>query len=289
MTITPQNINEEQSRMQTIRQDYEPLKQLSTALSYPARSDQLDYYRCFDEIPGAPTTRSRKIYDSTAIKGLNTWGDGILGYFMPSAQGSNWFKEQPIAKELRDSKRVRQWCQDNDEHLGYVLSRCNYYSEKLNKIKDSGCIGDGYLFIDNDIETGKLICLAPHPREFWLKRDYWGRPVKIHHCFNKSIRELADEFGEDKALSPEQKINLEKSPDAQIQVIHAIYKNKDYEQGKPGVKNMKWQHYYLNVPAKKIMLESGSPTLNPVGWSLNRPSNEVYGRGVISQLSLIHI
>ena len=281
MTKTPKNIADEQGRLETDRKDYEPLKQLCTALSYPGRSDKMDYYSTFDPQKGKSNTKSRKIYDPTAINGLEIWSSGVIGHYMP--KDVNWFAEEMSEISLRESKRIRTFLQDTDEHLRSVLNRSNYYEQKLVTIRDSAAIGDSFIFIDEDKQDGKQMMLAPHPREFWVRRDWWGRVSVIHHKFANTLQNIVEEFGK-AALSADQQLRLKESPHQKIEVIHAVYRNPDYNPESTGVKYMLWQHYYLNVSAKEIMRETGTYTLNPVPWSLNRPSHETYGRGIVSQM-----
>lgn len=284
MTKTPKDIIDEQGRLQTIREPYESLKRLCVQLAYPGRSDIWDL---FGLDTGKPN-KGRKIYDPTAIAGLEMWSSGIMGLYMP--KDVNWFMEEMADKELKDNKNVKKWLQDTDDHLRSVINRSgglgantDYYTQKMTAIKDAGAIGDAFTFIDEDKETGKLMFLTPHPREFWVRRDYWGRIVCIHHKFTKTLREVKDEFGE-RGLSSDQNLALSTAPYGNISIIHGVYRNSDYEPDKIGVKNMLWQHYYVNVEAKISMLETGSETLNPIPWSLNRPSHEPYGRGIVSQM-----
>jgi len=284
MTITPKNIIDEQERMDTEFKDCEKPKELAIQLTYPDRESAMDWYNTFDDTQR--TKKSRVIYDPTAIEGRKIWSNGILGNYMPKS--TNWWVQQMSDRKLMDSKRVRQWLQDTDEHLRSVLTQsgpdeANYYNQKLVSINDAGVIGDSFMYIEHDQESGKLMFMCPHPREFRIRRDFWGRIVAIHHRFNKTIRQIKNEFGEG-SLSESQKLALENSPNQKCQIIHAIYKNKDYEAGKVGVVNMKWQHKYLNVEFKKIIKDDGSETLNPIPWSLNRPSTESYGRGIVSSM-----
>jgi len=284
MTITPKNIIDEQERMDTEFKDCENLKELAIQLTYPSREPAMDWYNTFDD--KRQIKKSRVIYDPTAIGAREIWSNGILGNYMPKS--TNWWVQQMSDMRLMDSKRVRQWLQDTDEHLRAVLTQsgpdeANYYNQKLVSINDAGVIGDSFMYIEHDQETGKQMFMCPHPREFRIRRDFWGRVVAIHHRFNKTIGQIKDEFG-DGSLSESQKLALVNSPNQKAQIIHAIYKNKDYEPGKTGVVNMKWQHKYLNVEFKKIIKDDGSETLNPIPWSLNRPSTESYGRGIVSQM-----
>jgi len=284
MTKTPQNIIDEQGRLETIRKPYESLKQLCVQLAYPGRSDVWDLFG----IEQGKPNKGRKIYDPTANKGLEIWSTGIIGQYMP--KDINWFSEEMSDKKLKDSKRVKQFMQDTDDHMRSVINNSgglgantDYYTQKMVAIKDAGCIGDTFTYIEEDDTSGKLMMLTPHPREFWVRRDFWGRIVCIHHKFNKTLQEIKDEFGEG-ALSETQKIAIVTNPYQNAAIIHGTYKNSDYEPTKPGIKNMPWQHYYVNVSAKNTIKEDGSYTLNPIPWSLNRPSHEQYGRGIVSQM-----
>jgi hypothetical protein len=98
------------------------------------------------------------------------------------------------------------------------------------------------------------------------------------------MQDLVDEYGM-KALNRDQQINFrDKDFDKNtcVTVIHGCYKNRDYQPGQPGVKNMRWQHVYINIEGKHKILQTGSAKINPVPSSLNRPSSEMYGRGVIA-------
>jgi hypothetical protein len=278
MDITAEQIIREQSRLEEERRVYERLKQLCVEMTYPGRSD------CWELTAGDEgKSNARKIYDPTGTKGLDIWSNGIIGNWMP--KDINWFMEQMEDRKLKNVKTITKWLQDVDDHLRFVLGRTNYYEQKLVSVRDSGCIGDSFMYIEEERDTGKQLFLCPHPREFWLIRDFWGRVCGIHHKFMKTLKQIQEEFGAD-ALNEEQNRMIAEKPDYKIEVIYAIYKNTDYQANRIGVKNMRWNYNYLNKDAKKLMLKSigGRTTINPIPWSLNRPSHEVYGRGVVSQL-----
>lgn len=284
MDITAEQVIREQTRLEDERRNYEPLKELCTGFAYPDRQDS---YELFGLDIGKKQPKTRRVYDPTAVSAFQVWKNGILGNYMP--KGVPWFTEQMPNPRLKDSKNVRKWLQSNDEHLRYVVDSsgngdgCGYYDQQLVLLGDGGCIGDAAMFIDNDDETGKVMCMCPHPRTLWFKRDFWGRITGIHYKFQKTILQLKEEFG-GKALTDEQRTRLEKAPDEKVECIYAIYKNSDYQPGKIGVKNMRWRYVYIQSEKKKIMEDSGRDTLNPVPWSLHRPSDWTYGQGIISSM-----
>lgn len=282
---TPEEVIKQQERMVKIRDPYRALKELCIVLSNPARSDQYDFYAMFNDKAraGRPNTTVRRVYDPTAFGGLDIWGNGIMGNYAP--EQTPWFMGLMADRELRKSSNVRKFLQETDEHLRDTLNNSNYYEQKRVTITDSASAGDSYMFIDEDEETKKIMCMVPHPREFWVERDFWGRVRIIHHEFNQSVRDVEQEFGS-QALNEDQRLAVKTSPDQDVRIVHGIYKNKNFEPGKIGTKNMKWQHFYVNrssVPPIE-MRQTGTDTINPIPWALNRPSHEVYGRGIVSKM-----
>ena len=293
MDLTPDSVNKEQTWLEEYRKDYEPLKRICCDMAYPERVGAWDFQRAATGIGVAGKkiqSRIQRLYDPTAMKAFDIWAGGILGYYMPKE--APWFKEELSNRKLKYEKKVIEWLQDTDDHIRSVLrasggtgSSNNYYTQKAAAIKDAGCIGDSFMYVEED-DTGKQFFQTCHPNEFWVRRDYWGRIVTIHHKCVKTMKELVDEYGM-KALNRDQQLNYRDSAEAKnktVTVIHGVYKNSDYQPDQPGVKNMRWQHVYINVEGKHKILQTGSRKLNPVPGSLNRPSSEMYGRGVIASM-----
>ena len=294
MDLTYETVKKEQQYLEKYRRDYEPLKRICCDLTYPERVGAWDYQHSVTgiKVKGKKNrSRIKRVYDPTASKAFDIWSSGIIGHYMP--KDINWFAEELSDRKFKDSKPVIKWLQDTDDHLRYVLrssgglgSGNNYYTQKAVAIKDGGCIGDSFMYIERDKETGKLFMQTGHPNEFWVRRDYWGRIITIHHKTVSSMRDLVEEYGIT-ALNHDQQViynDKESNKDTPITVIHGCYKNKDYQPDQPGVVNMRWQQVYINVEGKHKILQTGSRKLNPIPWSLNRPSSEMYGRGIIASM-----
>lgn len=294
MDLTYDSVNSEQAYLEAYRRDYEPLKRICCDMAYPERIGAWDvqYAATGIAVKGREIqSRITRLYDPTAMKAFEIWSSGILGYYMP--KDTPWFKEEYANRQLKDSKRVIQWLQDTDDHLNSVLrasggmgSSNNYYVQKAVAIKDVGCIGDSYMYIERDEDTGKQFMMTCHPNEFWIRRDYWGRVLNIHHQYVMSMQEIVDKFGMT-GLSRDQQIKFmlpEADKNAPVTVIRGCYKNRDYQPDRPGVKNMRWQIVYINIDGKLKIQQTGSRKMNPVPSSLNRPSSEMYGRGFIASM-----
>lgn len=293
MDLTYDSVTKEQAFLEDYRRDYEPLKRICCDMAYPERVGAWDYQRAATGIAvkgRKQQSKIKRVYDPTAMKAFEIWANGIIGHYIP--KDINWFAEELANRQFKDSKRVIEWLQDTDDHLRYTLrasggigSSNNYYTQKAVAIKDAGCIGDSYMYIEPDKETGKQFMQTCHPNELWMRRDYWGRVLSIHHKSIFTMQDLVDEYGIADALSTDQAIRFrdkEFDKNTPITVIHGCYKNRDYEPDSTGVKNMRWQHVYINIEGKKRILQTGSRKMNPVPLSLNRPSSEMYGRGIIA-------
>ena len=289
MARTAAEIIKAHDRMKTDAEKYRDLKRICTKMAYPMRSNIWDV-----ETSDKGKRQGKELFDTTAAKDLEIWSSGIMGYYAPKE--SPWFTQQLSEKTLMLSKVVRKWLQDLDDHMRYTLNRSGsmgvggYYEAKKMAITDSGCIGDSYLLIDEDVDSGKLMCQTPHPREFTVRRDYFGRVVELHREFKKTVQQVKDEFGE-RALTDEQRLTAEDHGETEVVLIHATDRNPDYDPMQLGYKAMKWRSIIIQRQGGdgkeadgKIVKEGGYRTLNPIPWSLSRVADENYGRGVIAQI-----
>lgn len=284
MEKTAKDIVLRQSQMETTRQPYESLPDFCIRLAYPERQSIKDFYV-------AKNTQGKMvgkdIYDSTASNALQTRNNGIMAFFMPQTL-KTWFKPTISHPMARNNKRIRTFLQETGEQLHADISRSNYYEMKRLKNLDADAVGSAYLYIDEDVRTGRVMCSLPHPHLMYRGQDYWGLTNEIHYKFEKTLGEVRGEFGES-ALSLGQKESLKTNPDTTIELIAAVYRNDDFDADKPPAgKNRRWMAYWVNPgytdngQMGKMIRQGGYNTMNPVDWQLNKPTHELYGRGTVS-------
>jgi hypothetical protein len=285
MTITANEILSEQRRMEKARQPYESLQDWCIRLAYPGRQSIANHYMSVDQ---KGRLVGKDIYDATAYNGLEQRNNGIMAFFMP--ENFKWFTPTLSHRSGQISKRVRAFLQNVGEQLRYDIGRSNYYEMKRLKNLDADSIGAAYMFIDEDVRSGKVMCTLPHPHELYRVQDYWGLTSRLHYSFKKTLREVENEFGKE-ALTASQRMMLKDGPDTEIKIIHAIYRNEDFDANRPPIgSNRRWLAHWVNVDATKgdqlgkIIRQGGYNTMNPAEWQLNKPTHELYGRGSISQI-----
>ncbi len=281
-TVTAKTIIDRQAQMEEGRQPYEDLMDYSVKLSYPGRQSVKEWV----SLDKGKLT-GKDIWDATTANSLETRANGIMAFFMP--ENFKWFAPMVSNRQAQENKRIREFLQGVGEQLRYDIGRTNYYEMKRLKILDSDSMGASYLYIDEDRITQKTGCFLPHPRSCWRGEDYWGLTNEIHYKYKKTIRQISDEFGE-KSLSEGQKNILKEKPDYEVQIIHATYRNDDYDPLRPPAgTNRKWLTYWVNTEKTgaatvgTIIRQGGYNTMNPIDWQLNKPTHELYGRGTVSQ------
>jgi hypothetical protein len=291
MDLTYDMIEKEQSYMESRRADCQKTKQLCIDLTYPERLASWDW---LSSASGINTTGKKysgivkRVHDGTAKYAFSVWLNGVMGHFYPKQ--INWFREYYSNRKIKDSKAVIKWLQETDDHMVDVINRSgsvgcdnDYYNQKRWILGDAGCIGDSYLFIQKDKQTGKQFFMAAHPKDCWMKRDFWGRVMGFHYQMSYTMEQVVKEFGMN-ALSDNQRYIYTGTPEGKrnpVRVIYTCYKNYDYEENRPGTKNMSYQTGYFNMDGKVKILQDGSETINPVPYSMRRPPDSDYGLGLV--------
>lgn len=284
MNKTAKDIIMRQKQMEGERQPYEDLQDYCIRIAYPGRQSIKDYWIQKDT-KGRVT--GKDIYDATAYNALETRNNGIMAFFMP--QNFKWFTPSISDRMAQGNKTIRTFLQEVGEQLRYDIGRSNYYEMKRLKNLDADAIGHAYMFIDETTPGGRVLCNLPHPHQMYRGEDYWGLTNELHYKFNKTVKQIAEEFGQD-ALNQSQKDLLKSIPDTECELIMAVYRNDDFDPLKPPMaSNRRWLAYWVNTvktgneTTGTIIREGGYNTINPIDWQLNKPAHELYGRGTVSQ------
>lgn len=290
MKIKPKDILEEQKRMEQNRKPYEGLMDYCSKLTYPNRQPISEWMN----INSKGQMVGKSVFDATAMNAVEVRANGIMAFFMPTQL--DWFKQKMANRKIRDVKNVIKFLQNWGEQLRFAINRSNYHAQKRLKILDGSVLGTAYMTIDEDAETGKIMCNVPNPRSNFVTNDYWGIPRRTHEVFYKTLRQINDEYKEG-ALDDTQKLTLAKSPDTNVKLIKAVYKNSDFNPKKPvSNSNRRWLRFIVNTEAfdtntqtsgkiieSKKLGGKGYNTVNPIIWQHNKPTDEDYGRGDVSQ------
>lgn len=274
-----QKIIQRQSKMQTIREDYENGLWVDIGrFVNPRREDIKDAARF--NLKGQ--RKGRSVYDGTPLGALNTWADGMQGFLV----SGRWFKSQMSDPLLNKIDTVREWLELYDIKMYAAFERSNFYSVLGEWFRDAGSIGTGTMFTEEKLGTDRIIHTIIHPREVWIAENQFGEVDTVHRKFMLSARAAFQKFGE--KVSDRIKENNETEPDKEHEFIHAVFPNKDRMFNKRTSRNKTFRSIYLETKSSKnaagqntesasIARDSGFD-INPYAvWRFRKNSDEIYG------------
>jgi hypothetical protein len=215
-----------------------------------------------------------KMFDGTAPRALEIATNGT--YSNVISQTDVWFRPVPQLNDLNEIAEVRAYLQDVTEQLLFALNRSNFYRESLTLIANGIGMGTGTMLIEDRDGTG--VCNTIHPGQIFIDEDEHGIVDTIYRKYKVEIRHLADKFGIDK-LSRKQKKLLDDNPVAPVNMLHTIFKRRDYNPFKLDNLNMPVASVWIDIDERKIMGESGFDSFPGVVWRYFKNSGEIYGRG----------
>ena len=268
-----QEILQRQSKMQDIRNDYEPLWSDVTKLGNPRREDIRDEDK--NNIKGQ--RKGKNVYDGTALGALNTWADGMQGFLV----SGTWFRAEMDNPQLNSVDSVRHWLQEYDSKMYSAFDRSNFYAVLAEWFRDAGSIGTATLFTEEEVGTGRIIHTVIHPREIWIAENQFGEVDTVHRKFTLTARKAFQKFGD--SVSQTIKENLKTDPNKEHEFIHAVFPNEDRVIGKRTSKNKPFRSVYIESKGSdkgespNVASDKGF-ALNPYAvWRFRKASDEIYG------------
>jgi hypothetical protein len=212
-----------------------------------------------------------KIYDATAQSALLLLADGLQGYLVSPSM--KWFREKFEIEELDDTPDAKMWLEECDKHLYSVFAGTNFYEQMYSIFCDGGSIGTAILYLEEDLDTQKIVFNCLHPFTCYVQQDRYKRIDTIHRKFKLSAREAVKKF-KDGNISQEIQEAADKDPDLEFVFIHAVWPNEDrYKNG-----NKKYASVYFEENGKEIIQEGGYDDNPYAVWRWRTNSNEIYGR-----------
>lgn len=282
-------IDKTQKWLERIRGPYEALKQDSIDFALPRRGT----FSLKDETKGQK--KGQKVFDGSPVQLLEMWAAGTQGYNVSSA--IKWFMQQYPEPELMDNDDVRGWLQELDDYIYYVWRRSDtLYPSMGDLLLDAGGPGDGYVYLEEDYDTGSIEAIVPNPKEVYVKRDRYGKIYISHRKFKLSAEDAAEQFKKGKETGGYTNYGVSQSladivkndPFHEHEFIHAIYRNKDYKLGSLSGENRKYVSYYYEVGTTgRIVRKGGFDIMLPIDMSMIKGSGDDYGRGIVGNVIIM--
>jgi hypothetical protein len=272
--------------LQDIRKDYEP--DIDDIIKYVNHGRRT----ITDTQKGKRT--GQDVYDGSVISAKNMLRDGICGYSI--SKSYRWFNyalpgklnfprtsgmRAWTGKRMDEYPEVKMWLEDCEEVMYSAFLRSNFYDVVPEIVDDAITIGTVHILIEEDLGRSRTVFTIPHFREVYIAEDRFGTVDTHYRVYNLSLRQLMEKFGFDKMEEVDQnfKMQLEKNPHQEKEILHAIYPRKDYNQGKLDTKNKPIVSFWmLRSGKKKFLDESGYDESPIITWRWRKNNDEIYGR-----------
>jgi hypothetical protein len=219
---------------------------------------------------------TERVFDATATLALERFSAAMESMLTPRTQ--RWHKLKTTNRELNEIPAVRQYLDAVTEVLfnARYAPTANFASQTNEAYMSLGAFGTGGMFIDEMMGQG-LRYRAVHLSELYIAENHQGIIDTVYRKFAMTLRQFAQRFGREK-MSQRQRGMLEKDPEQNIDVIHAVHPNDEIESVKRSYRGMPIASCYVNCETREIVSEGGFRTMPyAVGRYVTAPK-EIYGR-----------
>jgi hypothetical protein len=262
-----------QARLEARRAIYEPLWREIDRWIDPFGAGGFD--------KGGVVQLSREIedlHDVTAIDGLDRYTAAIYGITVP--RGKRWHGLAFADQELMKLPSVRRWCEHATDRLfmARYAPDTGFETQAFEDIRQEGKYGTSPMWIGEKVGQG-LFYKTLHMGEVYIQENYFGRVDTVHRRYCCTLRDAVLEHGLDN-LSDKSRRDHEdvKKRDQEIEILHVVRPNHEYQPGYLGARGKKVESIYLELGEKHCISRRGFHS-NPIPVSrhITGPRDE-YGR-----------
>lgn len=258
--------------MKAERSTIEPIWRACYLVTTPERAHGLA-----GEVVDAQSAQQRKadILDNTATDSVRMFASSVHGGMTPA--NSIW-----VALDVGDeSDEERRWLDHAAEMMWEAIHGSNFDAAGFESLLDSMCAGWFPLYIDEDVDTNKLVFQQwPIGQCYIACSKAGGKADIVYRLYELTAEQAVAEYGD--AVSPKVKEDALKEPTCKHQFIHAIYPRTAVSPGARMAKNLPIASVHVEVGTKTVLRESGYHE-HPVPVPRWRPlPNSPYSTGPVS-------
>jgi hypothetical protein len=219
------------------------------------------------------------VWDSTAIRANELLAARIQGAL--TSPSIRWFSLKTRDARMNEQYAVRRWLNDVEDRMYLALRQSNFNAEMGEVYLDLGALGTGAMLIESE-ETDEgnrgFWFRALAPGTYCIAEDSRGRVDTLFRIIKMTLRQCAQQFSVD-ALPQAWREQLDREPDAEREVLHAIQSRRVDNPKRKDVLHFPVASVFLAVSEKVILEEGGYKEFPGVVPRWSKTSGEVYGRG----------
>ena len=221
--------------------------------------------------------RNTRIFDSTAITANQRFAAAMEAMLTPRSQV--WHKLMAGDEELNDSSAVQQYLDQVNKILfaARYHPEANFASQTDECYMSLGAFGNNALYTDE--VPGKCLRYRSMPlSEVCWALNHQGMVDTVYRKFKYSAKQAIQHWGKDAVPLGIAKM-FAKSPYTEVEFLHAIRPNHEWQPDAYGDKGKRFECWYVYLGDRSV-IERGSYRTFPVSIGRYRVApREHYGRG----------
>jgi len=218
--------------------------------------------------------RHSQVFDATAIHALELLAASLHGMLTSSA--NRWFSLRYKETLLNESDEAKEWLEDAQQRMYDAIGKSNFQQEIFECYHDLIAFGTACLMIEEDDED-TLLFSARHIKEIYIQENKKGFVDTLYRRFKMAAQSAIEKFGIDN-VSKELRIQAEKNPFDDYELVHIVRPRLDFDPEKQDKANMPFQSIYMEYGSGHIISISGFRENPYVIPRYLKASTEIYGR-----------
>ena len=229
----------------TILQRYEELK----SLRYPYEPvwDEITEYVLpslgsfnYTESRLDPERRTRRRLDPTAVIAARTLTSRVIADM--TGPGSRWFDFRVPNPQIDQMDPVRRFLQGISDKTFSIMNTGSFRMAHIEATTDWIAYGTACLMREE--EDGEIRFTSIPPQQLYIAEDKHNVVDTVFRKFKLSVRQIGQFFGKEN-LPKSTLSELHENPDSEMEVLHCVYPNEDYDDKKVASKYMKFKSVFL--------------------------------------------
>lgn len=220
--------------------------------------------------------QSRWLFNSTAVQSNLNLASVIQGNL--TNPNSKWFALE-LDDEIDETTEEKDFLfQATNKVLNVFNSSAGGFQLHNHEFLMSlTALGSSCMFVEDDLDK-EIQFFSPHLSQIYIQENRWGFVDTVFRKFKMSIRQMIQQWGEEKVGNEVMKM-AEANIDDEIEILHHVCpvesSGEEYSAEKS---TMKFHSCYINLNHKKLLDEGGYNELPYIFTRWYRMQGEKYGR-----------
>lgn len=215
-----------------------------------------------------------RIFDSAPIRALSTMASGFHSWLTNPA--SRWAILEMSERELMEIKEAKIWLEDAINEVFFRLNNANFDETIQEFYIESGGLGTGNVFVEEDFKDQVRFTELPIP-EVFIEEDARGRVNRLYRKFTYTVQQAWDLWGGNAGKEVIEKMQQEKTKSDKVIFVHYIGPRDFRQEGKRDKFNKPIESKWITFLKKELVAEGGFEEFPLASGRFYKNVGEVWG------------